>query len=157
MISDKLKYQRAKKKDFSELTRLANISKKHWGYSEDLMELWKEDLEINTDYINENEVMNVLSDGQLIGFYALKFDNTNECYEIDHFWLLPEFMGKGFGKQIFHHIMKTLADKGQSKAILEADPNAAGFYEKMNGKIIGQRESKVSRRYLPIFEFIVKS
>src|SRR5438552_828188 len=101
------------------------------------MQQWKEELEISVDYIIKNEVVKVLYDGQLIGFYALKFDNASQCYEIDHLWLLPEFMGKGFGKQIFEHILKMLAVKGQRKAILESDPNAAGFYKKMNGKIIG--------------------
>lgn len=120
------------------------------------MDLWKEDLGISRDYINENEVTKVLLNGKLIGFYALKFNETMECYEIDHFWLLPEFIGQGFGKRVFRHIMETLAKKNQTKVTLSSDPNAAGFYEKMHGKIIGQKESKVSGCYLPIFEFTVK-
>jgi RimJ/RimL family protein N-acetyltransferase len=118
MLNTKLIYQSATQNDCLILTNIANSSKKYWGYSDKMMGLWKEELEINMDYINKNEVIKVLYDRQLIGFYALKFDNANKYYEIDHFWLLPKFMGKGFGKQIFQRIMKTLADKGQSKAIL---------------------------------------
>jgi RimJ/RimL family protein N-acetyltransferase len=149
-------YKRAGENDCSVLTEIANVSKKHWEYSDELMNLWKEDLEINKKYIAENEVTKVLSEKRIIAFYALKFDRLNECYEIDHFWILPEFAGQGFGKEIFQNIMQTLANKHQTRTFLEADPNAAGFYKKMDGKLIGQKESKISGRYLPIFEFTVK-
>ena len=93
---------------------------------------------------------------KLIGFYALKFDETENCYEIDHLWLLPENINKGYGKHIFQNIISQLSTLNQKRCILTAEPNATGFYQKMNGKIISTFESKISGRMLEVYEFKIK-
>lgn len=40
---------------------------------------------------------------------------------------------------------------------LFAEPNATGFNEKMNGKVVGKFQSKIIGRFLDIYEFQNKS
>ena len=39
---------------------------------------------------------------------------------------------------------------------LIAEPNAIGFYQKMNGSAVGKFQSKISGRVLDIYEFKIK-
>ena len=120
------------------------------------MNLWKSDLEVSEDYISKNEVVKVYEQDKFIGFYGIKFINEKDA-EIDHLWLIPEKIKKGLGRLIFNHIFKCLKLKNYIKATLIAEPNSKGFYEKMGGKVIGQHQSKVSGRFLDIYEFKIKA
>ncbi len=156
MNKNELTYLKADVNDAQQLTEIAISSKKYWGYSKSLMKIWKNDLTLTINYIEENIVYKIYHNDLLIGFYALKFNRQYNYYEIDHLWLTPDNINKGFGKLIFNHIIHQLLHKRQSKAIVIAEPNAIGFYNKMNGKVIGQFESKPKGRLLPIYEFDLK-
>jgi hypothetical protein len=152
-----LTYLKAKPKDSKQLTSIAIRSKQYWGYPDSLMETFKTELTITTDYIKENIVYKIYFDKLLIGFYGLKLNPEYDCFEIDHFWLTPENIKRGFGKLIFQQIKYHLLSIKQSKTIVKSDPNAVGFYIKMKGKQIGHVQSKISGRLLPIFEFDLKT
>lgn len=127
-------------------------SKRASGYSNDLMELWKSDLEVSHQYILDNKVVKVFDHKIFIGFFAIKLAENNIA-EIDHLWLIPDKMKRGYGRLIFQYIFEYLKENGHRRATLIAEPNAKGFYEKMNGKVIGQFQSKVSGRFLDIYNF----
>lgn len=120
------------------------------------MNLWKGDLEITAEYILENNVVKVFDKEDLIGFYAIKLDE-NSNPELDHLWLKPENIKRNYGRQIFQHIMEDVATKGHSKMTLVAEPNAVGFYQKMNGEVVGKFQSKIKDRILDIYEFRVET
>jgi GNAT superfamily N-acetyltransferase len=147
-----LTYIDAVTEDHLLLTATAIASKKIWGYSEDLIELWRTDLEVSKEYIPKNKVVKVYEQEIFIGFFAVKISEGNLA-EIDHLWLLPGRIHQGFGKLIFQHIIHYLKSTGHKSATLIAEPNATGFYNKMNGKVIGQFQSKISGRFLDIYEF----
>jgi len=148
----KLTYTDAVSEDAELLTATAHNSKKFWGYSDALMELWKEDLEINTDYILKNKVVKVFENKNFIGFFALKTNHKEEV-EIDHLWLLPDKIKRGYGRSIFQHILNYVKTQGYKKVTLIAEPNAKGFYEKMNGRVVGMFQSKINNRLLDIYQF----
>jgi N-acetylglutamate synthase-like GNAT family acetyltransferase len=153
LITLSLTYQAARVTDCELLTDIAVRSKKYWNYTDSLIEIWKNDLEVTAEYIKQNIVYKIFCNDLLIGFYGLKFNNQFDCYEIDHLWLSPENINKGYGKVIFKHIKDQLLNKNQLKTIVILDPNSSGFYEKMKGKLVGQVQSKVNGRLLPIYEF----
>ena len=148
-----LRYEKAAANDCEQLTQIAHSSKRYWNYSEAQMLLWKDDLTLDANYILHNLVYKIFHQKTLIGFYALKLDETENCYEIDHLWLLPENINKGFGAIIFKNIIAQLSQLQQKRCTLVAEPNAIGFYKKMNGKIIRSFESKISGRMLDVYEF----
>ena len=69
-------------------------------------------------------------------------------------WVLPEYIGKGIGRQLFLHALELARHRRYKIMQLEADPNAQGFYEKMGMRKIGERQSEVDGqpRILPIME-----
>lgn len=154
-MNSELKYIASKPRDSKFLTDTALLSKKYWGYDDSLMDLWKTDLEVSEEYILKNEVIKVYEQNRFIGFYGIKFINKDEA-EIDHLWLIPGKIKKGLGRLIFNHIFVCLKLKNYNKATLVAEPNAKGFYEKMGGRVIGQFQSKVSGRFLDIYEFKIE-
>ena len=150
-----LNYEKAIADDATMLTQTANNSKQYWNYSDEQMLLWKEDLKVDADYISNNIVYKAFNENSFIGFYALRFDMQKKCYEVDHFWLTTDNINKGFGRQIFENIVSQLKLLDQTKFFLIAEPNAIGFYQKMNGKKIESIESKIFGRTLDIYEFMV--
>ena len=60
-------------------------------------------------------------------------------YEILHLWLLPEYIGKGYGKKLLRKVI-----------ILTADPNAESFYQKQGFRTYSRVESYPKGRFLPM-------
>ena len=116
------------------------------------MKIWRTDLEISEEYILNNKVVKVYCGDGFIGFFST-ITSVGRIAEIDHLWLLPDQLRKGYGKVIFSHIIASLKLSGRRIVRLIAEPNALGFYKKMNGKVVGQFQGKIPGRVLDIFEF----
>jgi ribosomal protein S18 acetylase RimI-like enzyme len=67
---------------------------------------------------------------------------------------MPEFIGRGIGKALFLHALELARHRGYKLFQLEADPNAAGFYEKMGMRKIAERKYELDGqpRILPLME-----
>ncbi|WP_338841050.1 hypothetical protein [Flavobacterium ginsenosidimutans] len=69
--------QKAKTEDHIRLTEITKKSKAHWGYSDEQMEKWNNNLTITRDYIEENPVFNLIDENQIIGYYSyLRLENN---------------------------------------------------------------------------------
>ena len=148
-----LQFKQAKQNDSELLTETAFKSKKIWNYSDEQMSLWTSELTITGSYIQSNKVFNIYKNENFVGFCSLVYKDTH--IEIDHFWLLPENTGKGYGKKTFDFI-KATAKKGSLNIIMVyAEPNSNGFYIKMGGKLIQRKESKIKGRFLNVYKFEV--
>ncbi len=136
----------------STLTEITIAAKRHWCYPEKWMEIWLPQLTIFEEYILENEVWVAVLDNILVAYYSLKQDD--ESLWLDNLWVLPESMGLGIGKQLFHHALERSRARNISILNIEADPNAQSFYEKMGARKIGERHSEVDGqpRILPVME-----
>ena len=115
------------------------------------MEKWDAELTITPKDIKENLVFHIEQDGKIVGFYALS-DEGDRLFEIEHMWILPAYMGKGFGKMLFQHAREIASQNGGNELRVESDPHAEGFYLKMGMKRIGEKESSIPGRKLPILE-----
>jgi GNAT superfamily N-acetyltransferase len=144
--------RRAKPEQAEVLTRIALAAKRHWGYPERWMEIWRPQLTFNPEYFEENESWIAEINHTPIAFYTLT--EKDESAWIENLWVSPEFIGKGVGKEMFLHALELARERGYKRIQLEADPNAVGFYEKMGMKKIGERASAVEGqpRVLPIME-----
>lgn len=138
--------------EYKLLSELAISAKRHWGYPEHWMEIWTPQLTFSPDYFEEHEGWVAIDNEKIIAFYTL--EDKNEIAWLENLWVLPEYIGKGVGKELFHHAIVLARGRGYKSLQLEADPNAVGFYEKMGMKKIGERRSEVdgSPRVLPIME-----
>jgi GNAT superfamily N-acetyltransferase len=136
----------------SKLTEITVSAKRHWGYPEKWMQLWLPQLTISPDYISKNEVWLAVIGNIPVAYYSLKQDGG--YLWLDNLWILPEFMGQGVGRQLFHHALERSRARDISRLNIEADPNAVNFYEKMGACKIGERHSEVDGqpRTLPVME-----
>ena|SRR5690606_18770763 len=151
MQSD-LKYIDADVNDSELLTATAVNSKMIWGYSEEQMSLWQTELEVTSTYILQNKVVKCFDNDNFIGFFAIQI-KQNEIPEIEHLWLLPGKTNQNYGRKIFHYILDYVTSIGFTNIKLVTEPHAKGFYDKMGGKITSKHESKISGRFLDIYEF----
>ena len=137
------------------LTQIAISAKSYWGYPKHWIEIWTPQLTFTPEYFEKNESWVAVDSGKQIGFYTL-LDNHATAW-IDNLWVLPEYIGKGIGKQLFLHAVELAHQREYTILQLEADPNAAGFYEKMGMRKIGERQAEVDGqpRILPIMEMLI--
>lgn len=141
-----LKFRAALIDESETLSKLAITSKGYWGYPKHLLEIWMKDLRIEKDYIKENIVRTIWLDSELIGFFALKIGNENE---LEHLWLLPEIIGKGFGKTAFEEVRRVFQEREITSFFIVSDPNAEKFYLSQGAQRIGEVESIPQNRFLP--------
>ena len=135
-----------------QLTQIALAAKRHWGYPKRWIETWTPQLTFSPEYFQGNEGWAAVVDGNPVAFYTLL--EANETASIENLWVLPDFIGQGVGRELFHHAVQLLRERGYKIVRLEADPNAAGFYEKMGMHQVGEHISEMDGqpRILPIME-----
>jgi N-acetylglutamate synthase-like GNAT family acetyltransferase len=133
------------------LTTITKMSKAYWGFSEDILKEWEHLLTITKDYIEKNKVYKLIQNDQIIGYYFY-FSTDESTIKLDNIFILPEFIGKGFGKILMNDFLKNIKQIGINKVTLDAEPNAEIFYKTFGFETIGQLESSIKDRYLPIME-----
>ena len=133
--------RRAASEEADKLTQIAMDAKRHWGYPEHWIKHWESDLTVSSDFIRDNEVYVAEKDGEIRGFYALSLSGNKA--ELEHLWVMPELIGTGIGKEVFLDAMDRAATLEVREIEISADPNAAGFYERMGASQIGETESSI--------------
>ena len=135
-----------------QLTQIALAAKAHWGYPQRWMEIWTPQLTFDARYFEENESWAAEADGRLVAFYTLL--DKDHVASLENLWVMPGFIGRGLGKVLFLHALELARLRGYKTFQLEADPNAAGFYEKMGMYKIAERKYEVDGqpRILPLME-----
>lgn len=134
------------------MTQIALRAKGYWGYPARWIELWTPQLTFDAGYFAANESWAAETEGRPVGFYSL-LDRNGTAW-LENLWVLPEYIGTGIGRALFLHAAGLARGRGYEILQLEADPNAAGFYEKMGMHRIGARQYEVDGqpRVLPVME-----
>ena len=132
------------------LTQIAHDAKRYWGYPENWIEHWKEQLTITPEFIGENEVYLAISEDQVAGFYAIvevgplnANGPSSGKAELEHMWVKPEHIGTGIGKELLIHAIETATFLDAAALEIASDPNAEGFYKRMGAKRIGEITSEI--------------
>ena len=133
--------RQAKVEEAGLLTKIALEAKRYWGYPEHWIKHWEADLTITAEFIRDNHVYVAEGDGEVRGFYALCVDGDEA--ELEHMWVTPDSIGTGIGKELFLDAMERAAALEVRGVEISADPNAAGFYERMGAKQIGEVDSPI--------------
>ena len=146
-----MKVEKALLKDASCLTELTIRSKSYWNYTKEQIESWREDLKISAQYISINNVYKLVLAKKIIGFYSFSSEGK-ESVKLDFFFVEPAFIGLGCGKKMLSDFIKRVKKLHYKAVVLDADPNAEEFYKKNGFEVIGQLESSIKNRFLPIME-----
>ncbi len=122
------------------LTEISFASKRYWLYPDEYLHVWKDELTITADYIENNDVCVIENNGSVVGYYSIVFlKKPMECaqvildkgYWLEHMFLVPQVIGSGLGRILFEHIVSRCTQKQIATLRILADPHAKGFYEKM--------------------------
>lgn len=143
-----LRIEPARPGDAAELTDLVLDSKRHWGYGEELIELWRDDLTITPDFIRAHDVRAAWRGERRVGVYALVCRDAE--WELEHLWLHPDEIGRGTGRILMEHIIASLRAAGARSVTIAADPNAEAFYLRMGARRIGEIPTLPEGRRLPL-------
>jgi GNAT superfamily N-acetyltransferase len=135
--------------DCDALSALAFASKAHWGYDDAFMEACRRELTVRPADLT-GVTVRVAVDDVALGFYGI--ENT----EITWFFVSPRAMGRGVGRALFADACEIARVKGLTTLRIDADPNAAGFYERMGAVRAGDASSQsIPGRVLPRYEIAV--
>ena len=140
---------KANNDDHTILTEITKKSKAYWGYSDEQMNAWNEALTIKEEYIQNNEVYKLLNNSSTVAYYSY-FSIYENTVKLDNLFVLPNEIGKGYGKLLMSDFILKIKKSGKSKIILDADSNAEKFYESFGFTKIGQIETSIQNRFLPI-------
>ena len=138
------------------LTNIAFAAKRHWGYPERWIQLWSPLLTITPEFIDTHETYVAWRDERPAGFCAIALEDKNAS--VEHLWVLPDYMGKGVGSELFKYMLSRCKELGMCTLEIESDPNAQGFYERMGAKKVGEVVGEVDGqpRILPVLEIKIE-
>ena len=142
-------FRKALKHDLPELNRISVISKKHWGYPEEWIERWMKELTMDASDLISHETLVMEYETRVIGFCSTI--DHGDHYEVMHLWVLPEFIGKGYGKILLKETLSSFILEDKPIWVL-ADPNAESFYEKQGFMTFEKVESYPKGRFLPMMK-----
>jgi ribosomal protein S18 acetylase RimI-like enzyme len=144
---------RARPEDADALTQIAHAAKRHWGYPESWIAAWRDILTMRPEFIAANIAYGAAEEDRTLGFYVLTAESDG--LHLDHLWILPDAMRRGIGRALFQHATEQAQVRGFDSIKIEADPNAAAFYERMGAKRVGTSLGQVEgeQRELPLLEY----
>lgn len=137
--------------DHEILTEITKKSKAYWRYSEEQLVLWSNNLTITQDYIKRNDVFKLVNNNIIVGYYSC-FSEEEKSMKLDNLFVLPEYIGKGFGKYLMIDFLNRMKEIKIEKITLDSEPNAELFYSKMGFVKIGEFETSIKNRFMPIME-----
>ncbi|CAI2765724.1 GNAT family N-acetyltransferase [Flavobacterium collinsii] len=146
-----MRIEKANTTDSEILTQITKKSKAYWGYSAEQIQKWEVSLTISQDYIREHDVFKLVKDNVIIGYYSYLFEDGKNV-KMDNLFILPEYIGKGFGKYLFLDFLNRMKEAEIQTIQLDSEPNAEGFYSKMGFVKIGAFETAIKDRFMPVME-----
>ncbi len=133
------------------LSDLAVRSKAHWGYSPEFMEECRAELTYSAEQIDAPEFVFTVAElsGRLVGFYALERLSTSN-FDLTALFVEPDVIGAGIGRMLMRHAIEIAANEGASDIVIQSDPHAREFYERVGARYDGETESdSIQGRFLP--------
>ncbi len=106
---------------------------------------------ISKVYIENNNTFKLLIENKIIGYYSYIIYEEN-FVKPDNLFLLPSFIGKGFGNILINDFFKRIKQESFEKIVLNSDPNTERFYLKFGFIKIGETETSIKNRFMPIME-----
>lgn len=147
--------EKANINDCKVLTEITKKSKAFWGYSDEQIEIWSEFLTVAEEYIETKSIFKLIVDNEIIGYYSY-FQETEKTIKLDNLFILPKFIGKGFGKVLMQDFFKRLKNSTTEKVTLNSEPNSEKFYLKLGFITVNHIKTSIKNRVMPVMELKVK-
>ncbi len=138
--------------DLALVSQLGITSKQSWGYDADQMRVFADQLTLSRGAFAELlEAEVACLEGQIVGYYTLRQHEDGKT-ELEHLFIAPKWFHQGIGSALFARALQQAARRGMARLTIIADPHSAGFYERFGAKKIGDHQSRIPTRVIPIYE-----
>jgi ribosomal protein S18 acetylase RimI-like enzyme len=151
-----IRVRRATAADALALTRLAIRSKRHWGYADAEIELWRDDLTFTAEAILNKTVLVAErgGDAEPVGVVGVQVEGP--VAELEDLWVDPDCMGRGLGRRLFYEALDVALASGATILSVVSDPHAEGFYLRMGARRVDLVPSRPAGRQLPRLEIALR-
>jgi N-acetylglutamate synthase-like GNAT family acetyltransferase len=132
------------------LTELCLRSKALWGYDNEFMQACRGELTLTASTMRSSSSWFQVAeiDGHVIGVAQVTV--KGELAKLDKVFVEPTRLRSGAGKALFEWAANVARRAGTLTMVVEADPNAAGFYRRMGAIDDGTEPSgSIGGRLLP--------
>lgn len=120
------------------LTGLTFRSVQSRGYSDEFMAWEPEVIDIPLEFITDR-ITNVLEiEGRVCGVYVLSGEPPE--IELSRMMIEPDIIGSGCGRLLWDHSVETARGIEATVIVLDADPNAEPFYQRMGAVTVGEHD-----------------
>lgn len=151
MNRPELKLESPAPNELNKLNALIIRSKAFWGYDRAFMQSCEAELKITEDLLAQNQIVTVTHAGTTVGVAEISTE-ADTAY-LEKLFVDPDHMKLGAGRILFAWAKDTARRMDARKMIIESDPGAEAFYQKMGAKRVGQVPSgSVPGRLLPELE-----
>jgi len=155
-MTQNIRIRQANPKEASVLTELAVASEAYWGENEAYMNHFREDYCVTERFISMNPTYVMETTENILGFYSVVQDSAQA--ELEYFYVKVSEIGKGYGKMLWHELIRTCIDLGISRLEFVTSPEAIVFYEHMGAVKVDEVESVLRKgRLIPKLEYIIES
>jgi GNAT superfamily N-acetyltransferase len=134
--------------ELSSLSELCLRSKAVWGYDDAFMAACRGELTLHPDELRTTYIQLAERDAIVVGLTQLKVANRDA--DLTKLFVEPALLGSGVGRLLFEWATAKARDLGAVRMMIEADPGAAPFYERMGARHAGFAPSQsIPGRMLP--------
>jgi maltose O-acetyltransferase len=157
---EKIQIRQAQDIDAHLLTEISFAAKRHWNYPDNYYDLWRDELTITKDYINQNIIFKALYLDSVLGFYSI-IENEADFYSgdtlvkkgfwLEHIFIKPEYHKLGIGVLLINHAKQVSLDLGITDLLIFVDPYAKGFYDKIGAEYLYDSKSSIACRMIPVY------
>lgn len=139
----------ARQNELSSLGRLCLRSKAVWGYDDAFMTACRAELTLHPDELQSTQLQVAERDEAVAGLVQIKVADTDA--DLLKLFVEPALLGSGIGRLLFRWATVRARDLGAVRMIVEADPGAAPFYQRMGACHGGYTPSRsIAGRMLPV-------
>ncbi|MCT7374334.1 GNAT family N-acetyltransferase [Chelativorans salis] len=127
------------------MTSLCLRAKAVHGYDEAFIEACRNELTVDPT----SSGLVVAEDGAIpVGLAEVVI--AGERAELEKLFVEPECHGRGLGRRLFEWAKAEAKSHGACEIVIDSDPGAAAFYERMGAAVMGQSPSgSIAGRLLP--------
>ncbi len=143
--------KQARAENAARLTEIAFAAKRHWGYPEEWIAEWEEELTVSPKQIQAHATFLAVVEDVIAGFCMVI--PIEDKWEMEHMWIDPTYIGQGIGSALFKRAIDHCRQIAGTSLFAISDPHALPFYLKMGCIKQEERPSSIPGRSLPLVRF----
>jgi GNAT superfamily N-acetyltransferase len=141
----------ARKSELPSLNELCLRSKAVWGYDDAFMTACRAELTLHPEELRSTSLQLAVRDSTVVGLTQVKVTDTDA--DLLKLFVEPALLRSGVGRLLFEWATARARGLGAVRMMIEADPGAVLFYERMGARHAGFAPSQsILGRMLPCMQ-----